>query len=163
MVLALDSRLHELRSIANFFPINTGPGIFRHTYFVATYRVSNRRKAQILSSPKLGNRSHIDEKQSFRVINESICCIPRRLLRGVPEPIKAAQQRCRQRPAGTGIRLCDWHMPDTWIVYQEPIRQVAFLIDNPDHTIEKGSWWGSIGARSCLLREHKCARECLVL
>src|SRR5262245_56658441 len=126
MILAFDSGLHELRSIANFFPIDAGPGIFRHTYFVATYRVSNRCKAQVFSAPELCDSGHIDEKQSFRVINESVGSIPRRLRRAVPEAVKAAQQRCGQRTTGTRIRFCNGYVADAWVVDQEPIWQVAF-------------------------------------
>jgi hypothetical protein len=76
----------------------------------------------MLSATELRDGGHVNEEQSLSLIDKCVCGLSGDLRRGVLESFKAPQQRVGQRTAGARIRLCDRHMPYSWIIDQEPVR-----------------------------------------
>ncbi|MFC6789052.1 hypothetical protein ACFQE0_05050 [Methylobacterium komagatae] len=137
MVLAFDARLERCRAVSNFRAINPSPGIFAHPHLVTPNGVADCRQANAFASGELRDGGHVDQQHSVRAIDERIYGGLLLVVARIGRASEASQQDPGENTAREIVWFADRDVPDPGIVDQKPIRQVAFLIDDPNNGVEE--------------------------
>ena len=137
MVLASDASPNESVATPDLLPVELAPGVVGHAHLVAPHGVPDPGELDAFRAPQLGDRHHVDEQQTLRLVDE------RPLGRGqLGRGCSGRTRHRRQQGAGDRaprvvVGLGERDRADARIADQEPVRQVALLLHDPEDRVEE--------------------------
>jgi hypothetical protein len=163
VLLSLYPLADECNGLPDSLSIGTHPWVFGHSDLVPSNRISDVVQPKTLASTQLRNSDQVDEQKSLGAIDERSYRIVQCFWRRRGEAVDSSNKARGELSPYHMIRAGNRHMPNAGVADEEPIREVALLVDDPQYRVEEWARRRSERARASLMSQNEGASKRLVL